>query len=306
MLVTDGPLRLVNKTNAPIREIHVRKADATLELAQARRRRRASRQRRHEVRLPHLPLRQAAGAGRDHGLTFKSRLWRRGFRGVVAGDRHHRERHVREQQRVRADHRHEPQQSAQRPHEAPPPASSARASDGEARGHGGDPPQLYRRRLGHVGHPANHRRRPDSDGAGQPGVGRHARRAADRDLRQHRADPQLLLDPVGRLQGRDRRTTTASGCRSTITPATTGTCPRCSTRWAPRSIIIGRTSARISSIMRGSSNSRAITASPRRSPARCPIRNRSASSPTPTIPTRSTSRPMSSRTRCRTNIGRIR
>ena len=49
---------------------------------------------------------------------------------------------------------------------------------------------------------------------GQPGLRRDRERPPHRAFRQHRADPELLLDPVGRLSAWRRATTTASSCRS--------------------------------------------------------------------------------------------
>ena len=60
--------------------VHVRQGDrdsngSKLDVAGAR-----LRLRRQGLRLPHLPVRQAAGAGRDAASSFASRLWQRGFR----------------------------------------------------------------------------------------------------------------------------------------------------------------------------------------------------------------------------------
>jgi hypothetical protein len=80
MLVTDGRYDLVNKTSAPISEVHVRKGSESLEwlkleVAGARL---ASDDKKFGYRIyrfdaPLLP-------GQASALTFRSRLWRRGFR----------------------------------------------------------------------------------------------------------------------------------------------------------------------------------------------------------------------------------
>ena len=88
-------------------------------------------------------------------------------------------------------------------------------------------PQLYRQRLDDLGHHADHRRRPDADRAGQPGFGRDGQRPPHGAFRQRRADPQFLLDPVGRLSSRDPRPQRPPAVRSITTRATTGTSPRC-------------------------------------------------------------------------------
>ena len=80
MLVTDGRYDLVNKTNAPLNEIHVRKGSQTLEwlkldVAGARL---ASDDDKFGYRIYRFgkPLQP----GKTTALTFRSRLWRRGFR----------------------------------------------------------------------------------------------------------------------------------------------------------------------------------------------------------------------------------
>ena len=113
MLVTDGRYDLVNKTNAPLSEVHVRQGDRTLEflkldVAGARL---ASNDKKFGYRIYRFDTPLAPGA--TTALTFKSRLWRRGFPRIRAGDRHHRERHLRQQYRVRAGDRNEPAGPAQ-------------------------------------------------------------------------------------------------------------------------------------------------------------------------------------------------
>ena len=95
-------------------------------------------------------------------------------------------------------------------------------------------------RLGDVGHHRHDRRRPDSDRAGQPRLRRDQRRPAYRALRQHRADPQLLLDPVGRLQSRSRDAQRHQAVGLLSPRPRLERAPRCSTRWGRRSIITGR------------------------------------------------------------------
>ncbi len=80
MLVTDGRYDLVNKTNAPLSEIHVRKLNPDLEwlaldVAGARL---ASDDKKFGYRIYRFDAPLAPGA--RTALTFKSRLWRRGFR----------------------------------------------------------------------------------------------------------------------------------------------------------------------------------------------------------------------------------
>ena len=64
-LIATGRYDLVNKTNAPIRDVHVRQRRPRHEVHAARAERRPARLRRQEVRLSDLPVRQAARAGRD-------------------------------------------------------------------------------------------------------------------------------------------------------------------------------------------------------------------------------------------------
>ena len=106
-------------------------------------------------------------------------------------------------------------------------------------------------------------------------------RAAHRALRLDRADPHLLLDPVGALCREAPRPSTAIDLAGLLRPAARVERRPHARRDAALAATITRPiSAPISSIRRGSSNSRATPASPRRSPTRCPIRKRSASSPT--------------------------
>ncbi len=237
--------------------------------------------RRQEIRLSHLPVRPAAGARSEGGMTFSSQIWHRGFKaaspatdiienGTFANNF--------EFAPVIGMNQTEP---AQRPRQAPPPGTSARAAAGQARGHVGDRTQLYRQRLGDVGHHADDRRRPDADRAGQPGVGRHEWRTADGAFRQRRADPQFLLDPVGRYEVAQRRSQRDQLSVYYHQGPRLERAEDAERDGRRRSIITGPTSGPISSTMRGSSNSRATPASPRRSPGRCLIRNRSASTPTP-------------------------
>ena len=126
-------------------------------------------------------------------------------------------------------------------------------------------------------------------------------------LRQHRADPQLLLDPVGRLSGRLDRSTTASSCRSIYHPGHDWNVAEDAARDGRRARLLPGALRALSVQLRPDHRVPGLQrASPRPLPAPCPIRNRSASTPRPTIRRRSTSPPMSSPTRCRTNIGRTR
>jgi ABC-type transport system involved in multi-copper enzyme maturation permease subunit len=82
MMVTDGRYDLVNKTNAPIAEIHVRKGSQDLEwlkldVAGAHL---ASDDEKFGYRIYRFDQPLAPGA--KTALTFKSRLWRRGFRAA--------------------------------------------------------------------------------------------------------------------------------------------------------------------------------------------------------------------------------
>ncbi len=79
MLVTDGRYDLVNKTDAPISEIHIRKGNADVEwlkldVAGARL---VSDDKKFGYRIYRFDQPLAPGA--TSALTFKSRLWRRGF-----------------------------------------------------------------------------------------------------------------------------------------------------------------------------------------------------------------------------------
>ena len=157
---------------------------------------------------------------------------------------------------------------------------AARASAGAARGPAATAQHLFRRRLVDRRHhhldqsPTRRRSRRAARFPTCP------RRPADRALRLRRADPDLLLDPVGPLCRGAAHASTASTSRSITIRPTTGTSTGCSTRCRRRSIIIRPRSGPISSTRRGSSNFPATRPSPRPSPTPCPIRNRSASPPT--------------------------
>jgi ABC-2 type transport system permease protein len=82
MLVTDGTYALVNKGNAPINEVHVRKGDRDVEwlkldVAGARL---ASDDEQFGYRIYRFDRPLAPGASAT--LAFKSRIWRRGFRAA--------------------------------------------------------------------------------------------------------------------------------------------------------------------------------------------------------------------------------
>ena len=109
LLEATGRYDLINKTNAPIREVHVRAAeDATSSSCSSTlpARGSSSDDKKFGYRIYRFDTPLVPGA--TTSLTFKSRLWRRGLPRLRPGDRRHRERHVRQQFRLRADHRHEP------------------------------------------------------------------------------------------------------------------------------------------------------------------------------------------------------
>ena len=124
------PLRRYATTpTLPIREVHVRQGDRDIEwlkldIAGARL---VVDDKKFGYRIYRFDAPLAPGATRQPS-TFSSRVWRRGFRAGRSGDRHHRERHLRQQYRLRAGDRHGPARPAQRPHQAPPPGPSGRAA----------------------------------------------------------------------------------------------------------------------------------------------------------------------------------
>ena len=108
LLLTDGRYDLVNRTTEPINEIHVRKGSQTVEWLnlQVAGARLIMDDPKFGYQIYRFDKPLAPGATTT--LTFKSRLWRRGFPRFKSADRHHRERHVREQWVLCARHRHEP------------------------------------------------------------------------------------------------------------------------------------------------------------------------------------------------------
>ncbi len=156
-LIVDGRYQLKNTTGAPIRDVHVRKMDQDLDFLKL------------DVAGAHLvsddkkfgyriyrfdtPLQPGATTT----LTFRSRIWNRGFRADFTVHRRHRKRDVREQFQLCADHRNEPAEPADRPRQAPAPGASAGASPGQAGRPERDRPKLCRVGLGQGRHHRDHR-----------------------------------------------------------------------------------------------------------------------------------------------------
>ena len=202
-LIALGSYDLVNRTNAPIRDVHVRQGDrdtnfTRLELSGARL---VSDDKKFGYRIYRFDTPLAPGA---HAvLAFSSQLWRRGFRarspatdvienGTFANNFDFAPVIGMNQNNLLSDRAKRRRQGLQ-----------ARTTAGEARRPVGDGQELYRQRLDDVRHHADDRRRSDSARAGQSRVGCDGWRSADSAFRQRRADPQFLLDPVGRLSGGD-------------------------------------------------------------------------------------------------------
>ena len=167
-LLVNGRYDLRNDTTAPIRDVHVRSGDRDIEwlkldLAGARL---VSDDAKFGYRIYRFDAPLAPG--RDVGADLHLALVAPRLPGRKSRHRPARKRHLREQFPVRADHRHGPPGTAQRPHPAPPPGPARRTAHGQARGPVGDRQELHRDRLGPVRHHADHRRRPDPDRAGQP------------------------------------------------------------------------------------------------------------------------------------------
>ena len=305
-LIALGAYDLVNNTSAPIRDVHIRQGDRTprsdrLELSGAKL---VSYDKRFNYRIFRFDKPLAPGAHAT--LAFASQLWRRGFRaGSPATD-------VIENGTFANNFDFAPiigmnrRNSAQRPRQAPPAGPAARAADGEARGHVGDRPQLYRQRLDHVGHHADHRRRPNADRTGQPRLRRHGngRRTAhfvsdapilnffsiqSADYRVAKRDPQRpparsLLQPGSRLER--RQDADRHGDRARLLPR------------ALRALSVqlrpDRRIPRLQQLRPGLRRDDALFGIDRLQ------RQHQRTRP------RSTGRPMSSRTKWRTNIGRTR
>ena len=201
LLITEGRYDLVNKTNAPINQIHVRKGAQQLEwlkldIAGAHL---VSDDKDFGYRIYQFDKPLAPGATTT--LAFKSELWRRGFRAsspatdllengtfvnnssfapIIGMDRS-----------ILLDDR-----TQRRRQHLPAELRVPKLEDMSATG------------KNYIGSDwVTSRIRLTTD-AGQipiaPGAHfrRDERRAPHRDLRQHRADPQFLLDPVSRLPGR--------------------------------------------------------------------------------------------------------
>ena len=200
MLVTDGRYDLVNKTNAPISDIHVRKLEDDIEWLKldVGGARLASDDKKFGYRIYHFDSPLAPGAKTT--LTFKSRLWRRGFKAFSP------DTDIIENGTFANNFEFAPVIGMNR---------VGLAQDRAKRRRQHLPAELRLPKLedmsatnkNYIGSDwvtsditLDDRRRPDSDRSGRPRVRRDQQRPPNRALRQHRADPQLLLDPVGRLQ----------------------------------------------------------------------------------------------------------
>ena len=96
-LIVDGRYDLQNKTDAPIREIHVRQGDRNVEWLKldVSGAKLVLDDKDHGYRIYRFDQPLAPGA--KAALTFRSRVWHRGFPGRQSQHRRHRERHLHQQ-----------------------------------------------------------------------------------------------------------------------------------------------------------------------------------------------------------------
>ena len=230
--------RLTNLTGRPISEVHVRTA-GTPARARSRSTFRARALARDDAEYGYRIYRldRPMAPGESRSLSFRTRRWQTGFRNSGADTRLVAQRHLPRQFRDRAADRDGPLRPAAGARDAAQIRAALRAQAAPAGGRVGDGPHLFRRRLVDRGHHRLDRRRPDADRAGPQGLRSCPRRPAHRPLRLRRADPDLLLDPVGALCRARTAFMPASTSPSITIRPTAGTSIGCSTRCRHRSII---------------------------------------------------------------------
>ena len=289
--VTRGRYTIQNRTGEPLGEVHVRWLEP-LEIDAPRGRRRHAAEGVRRLRLPDLSLRPAARARRDARRPFETLREQRGFRNTGNEQRHRRQRHVPRQHRDRADARHGPpgllqDRAKRRKYGLPPELRPPKLEDQSA-------PRVQllapRQRLGQRRHHRHDRRRP----------GRRSPRATASQRRVANGRRTVRFAPR-------RRSTTSSRCSRRATRSARD-------RWKDVELAVYYDPAHAYNVERMLDGDEGIArllhrpTSARTSSARCaswssrryarlragvrqhdPVfRRRSASSPTPAIPRRST------------------